>query len=129
MNFINTLGFLAICFLLVRVIILIKIDSHRKKNTFFKFLFGAYAFEAMIPIIRKPDSKEEATLVKAANICLAVFYMLFVTVLLTVWFRYRNPTYKPDPNNNRTEQAMLGINLPSPTSLRRRLSYPEIGLH
>ncbi len=84
MNLINTLGFIAISFLVVRVIILIKIDSHRKKKTFLKFLFGAYAFEAMIPIMRNPDSEEEATLVKAANICLVVFYALFVTVLLIV---------------------------------------------
>ena len=109
MNLINTFGFIAISFLVVRVIILIKIDSHRKKKTFLKFLFGAYVFEAMIPIMRKPDSEEEATLVKAANICLVVFYALFVTVLLIVWFRYHNPT-KPVPNDNETNQATLGIN-------------------
>lgn len=114
MNLINTIGFVAISFLLIRIIILIKIDSHRKKNSFFKFLFGAYAFEAMVPIIRRPDSEEEAKLVKAANICLVIFYALFVTVLLLVWFTYRNPTYKPVPNDNKTEQAILDINNKAP---------------
>lgn len=110
MSLVNTLGFIAISFLLIRVIILIKIDSRRKKNSFFKFLFGAYAFEAMVPIIRRPDSEEEAKLVRAANICLVIFYVLFVTVLLVVWFTYRNPTYKPVPDENKTQQATLGIN-------------------
>lgn len=107
MTFINTIAFLAVSFLLIKVIILIKIDSHRKKNTFFKFLFGAYAFEAMVPIMRKPDSDKEATLVKAANICLAVFYTLFTILLLVIWFKYRNPTYKPVHNSNKTEEAIL----------------------
>jgi hypothetical protein len=73
--------------------ILIKIDSGRKKNRALKFLLGAYAFQAMVPIIRRPDSEQEAKLVKAANVCLAIFYLLFVTFLLVGWFRYRNPTY------------------------------------
>ena len=107
MNLINTIGFAAISFLLIKVIILIKIDSSRKKNRFFKFLFGGYAFEAMVPIIRRPDTEEEAKLVKTANVCLVVFYVLFVTLLLAVWFKYRNPTSKPASNDNKTEQAIL----------------------
>jgi hypothetical protein len=56
-------------------------------------LFGAYAFPAMVPIIRRPDSEQDAKLVKAANICLAIFYLLFATFLLVGWFRYRNPNF------------------------------------
>jgi hypothetical protein len=77
MNLINTLGFITISILLIRVILLIKIDSRRKRNILFKFLFGAYAFEAMMPIIRKPESEGEATWVKVANICLVVFMRFF----------------------------------------------------
>jgi hypothetical protein len=77
MNFINTLGFLAICFPLVGVIILIKIDSHRKKNTFFKFLFGAYAFEAMIPIIRNLIQKKKRLWLKRQIFAL-LFFICFL---------------------------------------------------
>jgi hypothetical protein len=61
----------------------------RNKKTVFKFLFGAYAVEAMLPIIRRAATKEEEALIRVANVCLGGFYILFITLLLFILFNYR----------------------------------------
>jgi hypothetical protein len=108
MTIINTLAFFAFAFLFIRIILLIRIDSYQSKNTFLKFLFGGYAFQAMIPTQRKPNSVKEASLIKASNICLVFFYVLFITILLIVVFWYDDLT-KPVPKDNNTHLAMLNI--------------------
>ena len=105
MTLINILVFLAFSLLFIRVIILIKIDSHRGKNTFIKFLFGSYAFQAMVPTLRKASSVKEASLIKASNVCLVFIYVLFITVLLIVVFQYDDLT---KPATNETE-IYLGL--------------------
>jgi hypothetical protein len=89
MVLINVVGFVAISFILIRIILLMQIDKKSKKNTFFKFLFGIYAIEAMIPIVRKADSIEEKKLISLANIFLVIFYVLSAMLLLMIWVRYR----------------------------------------
>jgi hypothetical protein len=89
MVLINVVGFVAISFILIRIILLMQIDKKSKKNTFLKFLFGIYAIEAMIPIVRKADSIEEKKLISLANIFLVIFYVLSAMLLLMIWVRYR----------------------------------------
>jgi hypothetical protein len=54
-----------------------------------KFLFGAYAFEAMVPIITKPVSKTELTLKRISNCLLIAFYLLLIFFFLIIWLRYK----------------------------------------
>jgi hypothetical protein len=89
MTIINITGFVAISFLLIRIIILIRIDGKNKKNVFLKSLFGLYVIEAMIPTVRKANSTQEKKLIKLANICLVSFYILSITLLLMILIRYR----------------------------------------
>ena len=90
MRSIDLIAFFTIAFLLARIVLLVKIDKVKNKNTIFKFLFGAYAIEAMLPIIRRANTKEESALIRLANICLVLFYVLFVTLMLVIWFTYKD---------------------------------------
>jgi hypothetical protein len=50
----------------------------------FKFLFGAYAFDAVTPVFRKPKQEDEARLKRISNILFVIFWALFFVLMLTI---------------------------------------------
>lgn len=86
MRLIDVLAFLTIATLLLRLISIIRIDSLREGNRSraFKFIFGAYAVETMIPILRKGKTKDEKHWIRLSNILLALFYVLFASTMITI---------------------------------------------
>jgi hypothetical protein len=85
----NLLFLLALLLFVVRIIMLINIDRYRNKNALFKVLFGAYALEAMLPILRKTEDKKEESLIRSANICLILFYTFMISFFISVFIMYK----------------------------------------
>lgn len=80
------IAFLCIVLLCWRVYIAIRLDRMRTggKVFFTKFLFGIYALEALLPILRNGDNKEERQLIKTANRLVILFYVLAVGFFIAV---------------------------------------------
>jgi hypothetical protein len=87
---IDILAFLAIATLLFRIAAIIKLDGLRegKKNRAFKLLFGAYAIEAMLPILRTGRTRDERYWTKVSNVLLVLFYVLFAATMITTLALY-----------------------------------------
>ena len=90
MRVIDTLAFLTITTLLIRLVIIFRLDSHRgeNKNRVLKLLFGGYVIEAMIPTFRAPRSEEERHWIKVSNLLVVSFYLLFIATMVTIWTFY-----------------------------------------
>jgi hypothetical protein len=54
-----------------------------------KFLFGAYAFDAVTPMLRKPKKEDEARLKRISNGLFVIFWTLFFVLMLTIWINYQ----------------------------------------
>lgn len=84
----DLLAYLTAIFLITRVYFLMKIDEMRNKKTLIKFFTGAYAFEAIFPLLLKPLCAQENRVVKMSNLCLIAFYFSFAVLLFTIWFKH-----------------------------------------
>lgn len=90
MRVIHILAFLTIATLLFRIGAIIKLDGLReeKRNRAFKLLFGAYAIEAMLPILRTGRTRDECYWTKVSNVLLVLFYLLFAATMITISILY-----------------------------------------
>ncbi len=73
------MALVALWMLMWRIFIVIRLDSlkrGRSSSVFFKFILGAYALEAFLPILRRGQTDEELRLIKKANVLLVIFYIL-----------------------------------------------------
>jgi hypothetical protein len=83
-------AFTMFAILFIRMYLSYKMDRLRGSNSLtFKFLFGAYAFDAVTPVLRKPKQDDEARLKRISNILFAIFWTLFFVLMLTFWINYR----------------------------------------
>jgi hypothetical protein len=90
MTIYDILAFAMFAILFVRIYLSYKMDRLRGSNSItFKFLFGAYAFDAVTPVIRKPKQAYEARLKRVSNIRFIAFWTLFIGLMLTIWINYR----------------------------------------
>ena len=80
------LAFVCLILLCCRVYIAIRLDRIRSaENVFlFRFVLGIYVLEALLPVLRKGESKEEHRLIKAANILVAAFYFLSASFFISI---------------------------------------------
>jgi hypothetical protein len=75
--------------LFIRIYLSYKMDRIRGSSSLtFKFLFGAYAFDAVVPVIRKPKKEYEARLKRLSNILFVVFWTLFFVLMLIIWINF-----------------------------------------
>jgi hypothetical protein len=83
-------AFLTIATLLFRTASIIKLDGLRegKRNRAFKLLFGAYAIEAMLPILRTGRTRDERYWTKVSNVLLVLFYVFFAATMVTILALY-----------------------------------------
>ncbi len=81
------MAFFAIICLLLKIVLAIKLDVLRRRNitVFLKFLFGVYALTALLPILRKSISKEDAILMERANVLLLLFYGLTLSMFAIIF--------------------------------------------
>jgi hypothetical protein len=89
MDILRTLPSLVLLLYVFRILLLIKIDRTRNRNIFFKLIFGAYAFEGMVPILRRTKSREEQTLMLIANGMLVLLYLLMILFFVIAWIIYK----------------------------------------
>lgn len=83
-------AFTMFAILFIRMYLIYKMDRLRGSNSLtFKFLFGAYAFDAVTPVLRKPKQDDEVRLKRISNILFAIFWTLFFVLMLTIWINYR----------------------------------------
>ena len=76
--------------LFARMYLSYKIDRERGAKSFaFKFLFGAYAFDAVYPVLRRVKSSKEGRLKKLSNFLFITFWMLFFLLMVLIWIKYR----------------------------------------
>ena len=86
----DILAFMIFAILFIRMYLSYKMDRLKGSNSLtFKFLFGAYAFDAITPVLRKPKQDDEARLKRISNILFAIFVTLFFVLMLTIWINYR----------------------------------------
>ena len=86
----DILAFSIFAILFIRMYLSYKMDRLGGSNSLtFKFLFGAYAFDALAPVLRKPKQKDEARLKQMSNILFVVFWTLFFVLMLTIWINYQ----------------------------------------
>jgi hypothetical protein len=55
-----------------------------------KFIFGAYAFDGVLPVFRTTRSTEEEKLKKLSNILFLVFWLLFATLMVIIWIKFNS---------------------------------------
>jgi hypothetical protein len=83
-------AFTMFAILFIRMYLSYKMDRLRGSNSLtFKFLFGAYAFDAVTPVLRKPKQENEARLKRMSNMLFAIFWTLFFALMLTILITYR----------------------------------------
>jgi hypothetical protein len=78
--------------LIWRMMLVVKLDNLRKgrqSSIFIKYILGAYALEALLPIIRRGNTKEESDLIRIANVLITVFYILAIGFFITTWLLYK----------------------------------------
>ena len=76
--------------LFTRVYLSYKMDRERGSKSFaFKFLFGAYAFDAVCPVLRRAASAKEIRLKKLSNGLFITFWALFFLLMVSIWAKYR----------------------------------------
>jgi hypothetical protein len=90
MNIYHTFALLVFSVLFIRIYLSYKIDRVRRIDSIFlKFIFGAYAFSGLLPVIRTPQSSEESKLKKLSNILFVVFWLFFTALMAIIWVTYR----------------------------------------
>ena len=90
MNSITILAFIIFTILFIRVYLSYKMDRVRGTNSLmYKFIFGAYAFDAISPVLQKPNTNTEARLRRLSNILFAIFLVLFSVLMIFIWIKYK----------------------------------------
>jgi hypothetical protein len=90
MNIYDILAFMIFTILFIRMYLSYKMDRLRGSSSLtYKFLFGAYAFDAVTPVLRKTKQEFEARLKRISNILFVIFWTLFLVLMLTIWINYR----------------------------------------
>ena len=90
MNNYNIIACVAFVVLFMRIYLSYRMDCLRSSDSLrFKFLFGAYAFDAVMPVLRKAKSASEARLRRLSNWLFLIFWTMFLTVMLIIWVKYR----------------------------------------
>jgi uncharacterized membrane protein YesL len=90
MNIYETFAVLIFSVLFVRIYLSYRMDRLRgDKSTFLKVLFGGYAFAGVFPVFKTPQSFEESKLKKLSNSLFVVFWLLFITLMVIIWAKYR----------------------------------------
>lgn len=76
--------------LFIRMYLSYKMDRLRGSGSLtFKLLFGAYVFDAVTPVLRKPKQEDEARLKRISNMLFVIFWTLFFGLMLTIRINYR----------------------------------------
>jgi hypothetical protein len=89
MNIYDAFAVFMFSILFIRVYLSYKMDRLRgTEPVFLKFIFGAYAFAGMFPVLRIPRSSKESKLKKLSNILFVVFWLLFATLMAIIWISY-----------------------------------------
>ena len=90
MRIYNIFAFTMFAILFIRMYLSYKMDRLRGFNSLmFKFLFGAYAFDAVTPVLRKSKQEDEARLKRISNILFVIFWTLFFVLMLMIGINYR----------------------------------------
>jgi len=84
------LCYIGFAFLIIKAYFHLQYDRQRRKtgSLFLRWIFGAYAFSIMFPIISIPNTDNEQRLKKVANIALVLCYTFFVATLVIVYAVY-----------------------------------------
>lgn len=72
-----------------RIILTIRLSNwgKNKRVVIWKFIFGLYALEALLPIFRTGHSAEEVNTIRKANIILSIFYISFFAMISIILIR------------------------------------------
>jgi glucan phosphoethanolaminetransferase (alkaline phosphatase superfamily) len=87
------LGLIMMALAFYRIYMLMRVDSARSKNVMLRFFIGFYGLSAFFPLTNKWKNKEERVRLRKANICLALFWLLFLAILLSAIFQQKNYGY------------------------------------
>jgi len=81
------LGYIGLTFLLVKAYYQLQYDRQRRKSgtLFLRWIFGAYAFSTILPIVSTPKTNKEQRLKSIANIALIGCYVFFILTLVYVY--------------------------------------------
>lgn len=86
----DILAFTIFAILFIRMYLSYKMDRLRGSNSLaFKFLFGAYAIDAVTPVLRETTQDDEARLKRISNTLFVIFWTLFFVLMLTIWISYQ----------------------------------------
>ncbi len=84
------LCYIGFAFLLIKAYYHLQYDRQRRKtgSLFLRWIFGAYAFSILFPIVSTPNTDKEQRLKSIANIAVVGCYVFFILTFVFIYAIY-----------------------------------------